>query len=571
MSANPDTAAPTGRNKPAQGKERSDATLGHESQNTSSPGGAEEGGEYPVGWRYAALGEILPLKYGKARSEQFGYPRPDTQTFGSNGAFGTFERALTTKPTLIVGRKGAAGAVHYSPDPCWPIDTAYYTEGNEDAFLSFFRYLLESLQLVRLDRSTAIPSLSRDDYSARVVHFPESLPEQRRIVAEIEKQFTRLEAGVAALRRVQANLKRYRAAVLKAACEGRLVPTEAELARQRTNRHPGGVQDISRGLSASDTPGHGSQEFIHPEGVAENAARSGIPSGCEDSLTDVPGVSSRPALLNPRLISASPPGFSDASYETGAALLARILTEHRQNWQGRGQYKEPFAPDTAHLPPLPNDWAWAGMRQVGEVQLGRQRAPQHHTGDNMRPYLRVANVFEARIDTADVKSMNFTPEEFPKYRLQYGDILLNEGQTPELVGRPAMFRDEITDCCYQKTLLRFRAYNGILPPFALIVFRSYLHNGRFTRSASITTNIAHLTAEKFVEIEFPLPPLAEQARIVAEVERRLSVVEELEAVVSANLQRAARLRQSILQKAFTGELTGAATRKDGLQVQREGR
>jgi type I restriction enzyme, S subunit len=61
---------------------------------------------------------------------------------------------------------------------------------------------------------------------------PQPTPdEQRRIVAEIEKHFTRLEAGVAALRRVQANLKRYRAAVLKAACEGRLVPTEAELAR----------------------------------------------------------------------------------------------------------------------------------------------------------------------------------------------------------------------------------------------------------------------------------------------------------------------------------------------------
>src|SRR5207237_9678407 len=55
--------------------------------------------------------------------------------------------------------------------------------------------------------------------------------EQRRIVAEIEKQFTRLDAGVAALERTRANLKRYRASVLKAACEGRLVPTEAELAR----------------------------------------------------------------------------------------------------------------------------------------------------------------------------------------------------------------------------------------------------------------------------------------------------------------------------------------------------
>ena len=57
------------------------------------------------------------------------------------------------------------------------------------------------------------------------------LPEQHRIVAEIEKQFTRLDASVAALKRVQANLKRYRASVLKAACEGKLVPTEAELAQ----------------------------------------------------------------------------------------------------------------------------------------------------------------------------------------------------------------------------------------------------------------------------------------------------------------------------------------------------
>ena len=57
------------------------------------------------------------------------------------------------------------------------------------------------------------------------------LPEQHRIIAEIEKQFTGLDASVAALKRVQANLKRYRASVLKAACEGKLVPIEAELAQ----------------------------------------------------------------------------------------------------------------------------------------------------------------------------------------------------------------------------------------------------------------------------------------------------------------------------------------------------
>ncbi len=64
----------------------------------------------------------------------------------------------------------------------------------------------------------------------------------------------------------------------------------------------------------------------------------------------------------------------------------------------------------------------------------------------------------------------------------------------------------------------------------------------------------HLSFEQLRMTSIPLPPLAEQMRIVAEVERRLSVVEELDAVVATNLQRASRLRQSILQKAFAGEL-----------------
>ncbi|MBI3099527.1 MAG: restriction endonuclease subunit S [Planctomycetes bacterium] len=307
-------------------------------------------------------------------------------------------------------------------------------------------------------------------------------------MAEIEKQFTRLEAGVGALKRVQANFKRYRASVLKAACEGRLVPTEAELARKQ-----------------------------------------GRPS------------------------------------ETGAQLLARILTERRRKWlalrspgeggQGRGKYKEPAPPDTAGLPPLPEGWTWATVEQVGVVTLGRQRSPEHHAGKFMRPYLRVANVFEDRLDLSDVTEMNFTPREFEVFRLEPNDILLNEGQSLELIGRPALYRGENPGVCFQNTLIRFRPGDAAIAKYALSVFRAFMHDGRFQRIAKWTTNIAHLGASRFAGLAFPLPPLDEQARIVAEVERRLSVVEELEALVSANLRRASRLRQSILQRAFAGQLT----------------
>src|SRR5574340_400005 len=111
--------------------------------------------------------------------------------------------------------------------------------------------------------------------------------QHKRIVAEIEKQFARLDEAVANLKRVKANLKRYKAAVLKAAVEGRLVETEAELARRERR-----------------------------------------------------------------------------GYETGAQLLQRILETRRSQWQGKGKYKEPAAPDTAVLPELPEGWTWCGFEQV---------------------------------------------------------------------------------------------------------------------------------------------------------------------------------------------------------------
>jgi len=191
------------------------------------------------------------------------------------------------------------------------------------------------------------------------------------------------------------------------------------------------------------------------------------------------------------------------------------------------QWSRPSA-NTAGPFLLPASWQWCRVADAGEVKLGRQRSPENHQGTHMVPYLRVANVQEARLDLSDVKEMNFTPDEQLIYRLLPDDVLLNEGQSYELVGRPAIYRGEIPNACFQNTLLRFRSSPGVVPEFALIVFRSYMRSGRFRKEAQQTTNIAHLSASRLSSIEFPLPPAAEQKRIVARVDELMALCDSLE-------------------------------------------
>lgn len=306
--------------------------------------------------------------------------------------------------------------------------------------------------------------------------------EQRRIVAEIEKQFTRLDAGVAALKRVQANLKRYRAAVLNAACEGKLVPTEVELSRSRP--------------------------------------------------------------LNNK---------SQRTFESGADLLKRILEERRKNWTGRGKYKEPSAPDTANLPPLPEGWTRATADQLtdenrsityGVIKLGAQVDDGVHV-------LRSSDVRHLRLDLENVKRVSpVIAGEYRRTFLKGGEVLITvRGTLGGVVVTPSE--------CVGFNISREVAMLAMVEPAiakiaAIFIGSAPLQRWLLQRAKGIA--YTGINIETLKELPIPLPPLAEQTRIVAEVERRLSVVDELEAVVSSNLQRATHLRQSILQKAFTGEL-----------------
>ena len=440
----------------------------------------EKGADYLVRsqaaeWQRGTLGELLPIKYGKSLPEKLRDTTGSHPVFGSSGRVGIHSAALTVGPTLIIGRKGNVGAIHYSSEACWPIDTVYYVEPPEGQKLRYYKYLLESLNLVKLDKSTAVPGLSRDDYNAvEVVVAPPD--QQDGIVAEIEKQFSRLDEAIANLKRVKANLKRYKAAVLKAAVEGRLVETEAELARREGR-----------------------------------------------------------------------------SYETGEQLLQRILQTRRSQWKGKGKYKEPAAPDTTSLPELPEGWVWATTEQLGQIQLGRQRSPKNRSKDNPVKYIRAANITERGLELKDVLDMEFSSDEQERYRLRRGDLVLSEASgSPDQVGKPAVWQDQLSLCCFQNTVIRLRPAVE-MSAYLLLCFQSYYVNGVFAKVAG-GVGINHLSADKFSRLHISLPPEVEQHRIVAEVDRRLSLLRETEAQVDVNLQRAERLRQSILSRAFAGSL-----------------
>jgi type I restriction enzyme S subunit len=307
------------------------------------------------------------------------------------------------------------------------------------------------------------------------------LDQQKRIVAEIEKQFSRLDEAVANLKRVKANLKRYKAAVLKAAVEGRLVETEAERARREGR-----------------------------------------------------------------------------NYETGAQLLQRILETRRSQWQGKGKYKEPAAPDPSGLPELPEGWVWSSLGQCFHIGVGAtpSRKEPHFWGGSI-PWVSSGEVQFGRIGK--------TVEHITEQGLSNSSTKLNPVGSV-LLGMIGQGRTR-----GQSAILDIKAANNQncaaiwvpetpIPPY--FVFYWLMSRYEETRREGSGNNQQALNKSLVETIPIPLPPLAEQYRVVAEVDCRISILTETMAQVDLNFKRAERLRQSILSRAFSGGLLYPGTRSE---------
>lgn len=200
---------------------------------------------------------------------------------------------------------------------------------------------------------------------------------------------------------------------------------------------------------------------------------------------------------------------------------------------------------------LPAGWVTARLDQVAEIKLGRQRSPKNHTGDRMRPYLRAANVNWAGLDLSDVKEMNFTEEESQIFELRPGDIVVGEASgSRSQVGKPALWRGEISGCCFQNTLLRVRTH-GPLPEYLLYLLRADALSGRLGDAAR-GVGIHHLGAARMSSWVVPLPPLGEQRRIVAAIEEQFSRLDVAGVTLRSATRRIGALRAAMLSAATAG-------------------
>ena len=188
--------------------------------------------------------------------------------------------------------------------------------------------------------------------------------------------------------------------------------------------------------------------------------------------------------------------------------------------------------------------SWVPVKDLGDVRMGKQLSPASRMGAGQWPYLRVANVYEGRIDYSDVNSMAFSAAERETYGLFPGDILLNEGQENlMMVGRSALYDGAPGAFGFQNTLIRFRPGPAVVPAFAQAVFVWWRAHAVFAGIAE-KTSISHLGGSRFGALLFPVIPVAAQRRIATV----LAGFTELERGIEASIAKFEALRFGVMEE-----------------------
>ncbi len=322
--------------------------------------------------------------------------------------------------------------------------------------------------------------------------------EQRRIVEKIEALFDEIDKGVESLNAAKTSLALYRQSLLKAAFEGRL--------------------------------------------TAEWRTKSA------DKLED-------PETLLSRIKSER-----EDRYQSALEAWEEAVSDWRNEGEKGKKPAKPKLPKTfptslehvrVPLPELPLGWRWA---HLGWCSLGPEYGTAAKSSDSGDvPVIRMGNLQGGRIDWDDLVYTS-DQDEIDQYLLNSGDVLFNRTNSPELVGKTSIYRGE-QPALFAGYLVRVNQIEDIVSgPYLTYFLNSPLayEHGRTVKTDGV--NQSNINASKLQEYPFPYCRLAEQAEIVLLLDAQLDAFHALEEEIDAGLLRADALRQSILKKAFAGEL-----------------
>ena len=269
----------------------------------------------------------------------------------------------------------------------------------------------------------------------------------------------------------------------------------------------------------------------------------------------------RPAFFESRSIPLPPLDEQRAIVAAHRATLARAADLEREADEAEARAMEAFEAALGFDPPAPlpdrpvfiasfkdlDRWSHEGILRatlapektepkfpivelgsVGRVSYGLQKSPANRPGMHPRPYLRVANVQRWRLDLAEIKMIDVPDRDMPMYRLEDGDILLCEGNSAGLVGRGALWRNEIPDCVHQNHVLRARMdASKVVPEFALAVINSTYGQTYFRSKAKRTTNLASINSKEVSGFPLPLPSLDKQRELADGLSHERQLAEDL--------------------------------------------
>ena len=185
-----------------------------------------------------------------------------------------------------------------------------------------------------------------------------------------------------------------------------------------------------------------------------------------------------------------------------------------------------------------------------DIQLGKMLNAERSSGENQQPYLRNANVHWYEIDTEDVATMTFEPDEIRRYSVQSGDLLVCEGGAG--VAEAAVWDGRIPTCFYQKSLHRVRARSHVPVEWLMYWLRYSKAIGVFDADGNIAT-IPHLTGEQLTEYKIPIPE--DGQRRVSQLSGEIRAIRETQRKMEATSAILAERRQALITAAVTGGIT----------------